>query len=90
METQIDIFGNQIPLEQVNDPKHETIKTRWRKMYGYDDQHTCGTCRFTCDFEINGKRHLKCNLMGISESTETDISAADTACRRYAKREHEE
>lgn len=89
METQLDIFGNDIPVE-VAWGKDETIKTRWRKMYGYNAAHTCGTCKYTCDFEINGNRFLKCNLMGISDTPETNIDAGDPACKRYAKREHEE
>ncbi len=90
METQIDIFGNEIPVEQAYDVKHdrrETIKSRWRRMYGYDDSHKCGDCRYSFRLTVNDNKHFwKCNLMGVSSSEATDIRKSDPACKRWEER----
>lgn len=91
METQIDIFGNEIPVESAFNPKKaETIKIRWRKMYGYDQGHKCGECRHCFKYIGNDRTVYKCNMMGVSDTTATDIDASDPACSRWEERKHEE
>ena len=81
---QIDIFGDMIPIEEALEKKErETIKSRFRKMYGYDDTHRCGDCKFLCAYHPNDHTYYKCNLMGISASEATDIRLKDPACTRW-------
>ena len=87
MDTQLDIFGNEIPVEQALGQKSkETIKSRWRKMYGFDNGHKCGGCRFCFRITQNDDEHYKCNMMGVSDTAETDINTSDPSCSRWEKR----
>ena len=88
---QIDIFGYMHP---VDDPEfkekkgfRETIKGRYRKMYGYDDSHRCGECKY-CFKSYSGKSGFyKCELIGNSGSEATDIRLKDIACTRFREKE---
>ena len=81
---QTDIFGNMIPVEDALSQKsRETIKSRFRKMYGYDDSHRCKDCKYLCIYYAGNSKYYKCNLMGISASEATDIRLKDPACTRW-------
>lgn len=83
-DLQLDIFGNEIPVEQIVEKKpQESIKSRWRRMYGYDEEHRCGDCKYLCKYATNDSHYYKCNLMGISASEATDIRLKDVACKRW-------
>jgi hypothetical protein len=83
-DLQLDIFGNEIPVERIAEKKpQETIKNRWRRMYGYDEAHRCGDCKYLCKYATNDSHYYKCNLMGISASEATDIRLKDVACKRW-------
>lgn len=87
-DLQLDIFGNEIPVERIAEKKpQETIKNRWRRMYGYDEAHRCGDCMYLCKYSTNDSHYYKCNLMGISASEATDIHLKDVACKRWEKDE---
>ena len=82
-DLQMDIFGNLVPVEHaVSRHPHETIKTRYRRMYGYDEAHRCGDCRHLVKKETN-RTFYKCELIGISASEATDIRLKDVACKRW-------
>ena len=82
-DLQMDIFGNLVPVEHaVSRHPHETIKTRYRRMYGYDEAHRCGDCRHLVKKEAN-RTFYKCELIGISASEATDIRLKDVACKRW-------
>lgn len=82
-DLQMDIFGNLVPVEHaVSRHPHETIKTRYRRMYGYDDAHRCGDCRHLVKKEAN-RTFYKCELIGISASEATDIRLKEVACSRF-------
>ena len=88
MDVQIDIFGNETPVEDAYSQKQtETIKSRWRRMYGFDESHKCGDCRYSFRMTVNDKSFLKCNLMGVSASEATDIAKSDPACKRWEARD---
>lgn len=89
-EFQMDIFGNEVPVEQIETKQQlprETIKSRWRRMYGYDESHRCGDCRYLCKYLSGNFSGYKCNLMGISASEATDIRLKDPACKRWEGKE---
>ena len=82
-DLQLDIFGNLVPVEHaVSRHPRETIKTRYRRMYGYDEAHRCGDCRHLVKTEAN-RTYYKCELIGISASEATDIRLKDVACKRW-------
>lgn len=83
MQTQMDIFGNEVPVEQVFQQKpRETIKSRWRRMYGYRQDEHCGHCKY-CEAHVANRKYYKCVLMGVSASEATDIRLKDPACSRF-------
>ena len=83
MQTQMDLFGNEVPVEQAyaKTPR-ETIKSRWRLMYGYRQDEFCGHCKY-CQSFLARRRIYKCVLMGVSNSEATDIRLKDPACSRF-------
>ena len=82
-EMQLDIFGGETPVEELGQrPPRETIKSAFRRMYGYDESHRCGDCRH-CEAHFRQKTYYKCRLMGISASEATDIRLKDPACKRW-------
>ena len=82
-DLQMDIFGNLVPVEHaVSRHPHETIKTRYRRMYGYDESHRCGDCVHLVKTVAN-RTYYKCELIGISASEATDIRLKDVACKRW-------
>lgn len=90
MQTQIDIFGNEIPTDQAfADKPRETIHSRWRKMYGVNAYHRCGECEY-CEGRQSGRRvHYKCILMGVSASEATDIRLRNPSCQRFKAKQEE-
>jgi len=83
MQTQMDLFGNEVPIEQAYaKAPRETIKSRWRKMYGFRQDETCGHCKY-CVYHERDRRWYKCMLMGVSSSEATDIRLKDPACSRF-------
>ena len=82
-DLQLDIFGNEVLVEEIVEKRpQESIKNRWRRMYGYDEGHRCGDCKYLCKYATNDSHYYKCNLMGISSSEATDIHLKDVACKR--------
>ena len=82
---QIGLFGDLAKLETIGNAQKETIKSRFRRMYGFDDEHKCGTCKHLICNRHNNRNYYKCELMGISASEATDIRLHDTACKRWEK-----
>ena len=80
-----DIFGNFISIDDIDTAKPmETIKSAFRRRYGYDESHRCGDCRH-CEAHFRQKTYYKCRLMGISASEATDIRLKDPACSMFQK-----
>ena len=83
---QMDIFGNAVSVDEIRSKEHGTIKSRFRKMYGFDDEHICKDCKY-CVYTERDRRWYKCLLMGVSASEATDIRLKDTACTRWEMKE---
>lgn len=84
---QMDIFGNAVAVNEIATKTSESIKSRFRKMYGFDYEHECRDCKYLTDFCNRGKSYYKCVLMGISASEATDIRLKDTACTQWERKE---
>lgn len=90
MMEQVDIFGDNIPLSEVNPKEKRNIKENFRVRYGLDFSHRCGDCKHIICIINRGRRYYKCRLIGISHSTATDIYLKDISCRQWAERRKEE
>lgn len=84
MDVQTDIFGNEIPVDELK--SSGTIKGRFRAINGFDEGHRCEFCRYLCLYRTDSHTYYKCNMMGISSNEETDISPNDPACKKYEER----
>ena len=59
-----------------------TIKAEFRRIFGYDFTHQCKECKY-CVKRVMSKVHYKCEKMGMSHSSATDIRLKDAACRLF-------
>jgi len=84
-DKQIDIFGNEISLDEIEQPikGRMSIKDKFRYNYGYDLLHNCKNCKYFREFDYNYKRYFKCEMLGITSSAATDIRKKDIACKLY-------
>ena len=83
---QIDIWGNETePFYKVN--TNISIKERFRRKNGYKNGFKCSQCKYHHRFDYNNKYFHKCEKMGISHSTATDIRLKDEACNLFEERE---
>jgi hypothetical protein len=86
-DVQLDLFGGHTPVSELGQkPGRETIKSWYRKRYGYDENHKCGDCKNLYRSDYGNKHWYKCRLIGGS-SAATDIRLKDVACRRWEQRE---
>lgn len=67
----------------------ESLKKWFRRVYGYDEKHRCKDCAHLCSYQANRKWY-KCEKMGKSASSATDIRLKDFACKLYEPRERSE
>lgn len=83
-------------IEELNFMKNEksiipkrklTIKQKFRLKYGYNEKVNCGNCKHCIRINGNNKHYYKCEIIGISSSTATDIRLKDYGCLKYEKKE---
>ena len=88
MEKQIDIFGNETNIAEIE--KKEKLKRKryitMQQMYGMKEGKKCGTCKHCIGYR-QSKTWYKCKLWFISHSSATDIHLKDTACNKYESEE---
>ena len=86
---QLDIYGNEIPLEETETKPLEhqggrtTLKTWFRNCYGYRQGFYCKNCKYFKSIVRSGVTYFKCEKMGTSYSSATDIRKNDIACILY-------
>ena len=68
--------------DEKGNNRRGTIKGEFRRMYGYDQNHTCKECRFCVKHTAN-RSYYKCERMGETRSAATDIRLKDFACRLF-------
>lgn len=88
---QLDIYGNEIPLEEIENKALEhqggriTLRTLFRNCYGYRQGLYCKNCKY---FQVKTRKkemYYKCTKMSVSANRETDIRKNDIACSLYEK-----
>lgn len=65
--------------------KKLTIKEKFRQKYGTDKNVRCRDCKYLKKIEYNDKHYYKCEIIGISNSSATDIKLKDYGCLKYVK-----
>lgn len=63
-----------------------SIKAEFRRLFGYDESHRCKECRYLVCIEAN-RTYYKCEKMGLSHSSATEIRLKDAACRLFEAEE---
>ena len=88
MIEQGNIFGGFEAVDEsfLNPKGKQSIKQRFREMYGYDAEHICKNCKY-CVYTERGRKYYKCRLMGVSASEATDIRLKDVACGMWERKE---
>lgn len=92
-DMQLDLFGREVPVSQIalggKGGRREKIKDCFRKMHGFDENHTCGECRFVTRMTL-GRTYIKCEKIGVTHSDATDIRLSDKACDLFEKNTEQE
>lgn len=88
---QFDLFGNEVEIKPFIKSKQTklTIKTKFRLHHGYKKGFRCKKCAYFNKFRYHGKNYYKCDKVGISHSSATDIRLKDVACNLYLESEGE-
>ena len=86
---QLDIYGNEVPLEEIEPKVLEkqggriTLKSHFRNCYGFRQGFYCKNCKYFKSIVRSGVTYYKCEKMGTSYSSATDIRKNDIACILY-------
>ena len=89
MEKQIDIFGNETDISEI-EKKEKLKRKRYKTMqqiHGIKQGRKCGDCKHCEGHNYHGKTYYKCGLWYQSHSSATDIRLKDTACNKYESEE---
>jgi hypothetical protein len=89
MEKQIDIFGNEIDISQIenNEARKRKRYRSMQAMFGTKEGYRCATCKHCEQHHYHNKKYYKCKLWFQSHSAATDIRLKDTACKLYESEE---
>lgn len=83
---QYDIFGNEVDIEtiQIYPPPRsgKTMKQKFRYNYGFKNGYFCKNCKYFVECTYN-RKYFKCEKLGITSSSATDIRKSDVACNLY-------
>lgn len=86
---QLDIFGKEIDVAELQEKEKKciksSIKSRFRQFHGYDKANRCKNCIHHKCIHDYGKRFHKCTKIGITNSEATDIRLKDFACNLFKK-----
>lgn len=89
MAEQFDIFGNVIPIKDLQLKRIikgiDRSKTM-QELYGTIEGKTCKTCSHLVCNKWNYKNYYKCELWRMSSSEATDIRLKNQACGRYEEK----
>lgn len=85
---QLDLFGGATPIEEIKKSTQTgriSKKELFRRINGYDREHTCGECE-NCITRTISKKYFKCTEMGVTAGPGTDIRKSDVACKLWTRR----
>ena len=79
------LFGGEQDIQQLSKPikTNRTIKQKFRHHTGYDNAHVCKNCTYLVCHNHNNRNYYKCDKMGQSSSSATDIRLSDKACKYF-------
>jgi hypothetical protein len=89
MTVQLDIFGNEISVTELEKQFQETQQKQRKRykpmqeLYGLTQGKTCKTCKHCLKIDYHCKTYYKCELWVISNSEATDIRLKNNACGKY-------
>lgn len=82
---QLDIFGNEIDVEEICQYKIPGRKKfiTMQEEHGQLPGKTCKTCKYLQKWHYHSKNYYKCELWRNSNSSATDIRLKNNACKKY-------
>ena len=74
---QLDIFGNLVDIETIieeqNKQKKQTIKQKFREIYGFKNGYKCANCIYLyCRFH-NNRNYYKCEKMMLTKQEKLQL-----------------
>lgn len=91
MYKQIDIYGNEIDVNKREDERNILHggripkKSMFRFINGYKLNYYCKNCKYFKEHE----KYFKCEQLGITKNSSTDIRKNDIACHLYEEKNKE-
>ncbi len=88
---QLDIFGKEhdvIVCYSLPPRSGKTLKAKFRYNYGYKKGFFCKNCKYFEEHQYN-RKYFKCQKLGITSSSATDIRKSDIACNLYKEDNNE-
>lgn len=82
---QIDIFGNEINIEDLPKPPSGRKYKTMQQLHGEFIGKKCGDCVHCLKVRYHRKTYYKCELWHISNSEATDIRLKNVACGKFAE-----
>ena len=64
-----------------------SIKEKFRILNGTNKNVRCKNCKYCKKINVNYKNYYKCEIMGITSSTATDIRLKDYGCNKFENKE---
>lgn len=65
-----------------------SIRDEFRRIFGYCPEHKCKECKFLVKYTAN-RSYYKCQKMGITRSSATDVRLKDMSCRLFEEDQDE-
>lgn len=85
---QINIFGfEEVDKKSNKSKKQLTMKEKFRQRHGYKDGFLCKNCVHFKEYFYHSRHYFKCELLGETNSTASDVRKKDVACRLYKEKE---
>lgn len=92
MQKQIDIFGNEIDVDIIFENEKKllhggriTKKSAFRYINGFKKGNYCKNCIHFVETQYN-RKYFKCEKLGLTSSSATDIRKNDIACNLYQEK----
>lgn len=77
-----DLFGGETPIVVPSKSPIQDMKKRMKYRKAEPGEPRCKTCAHCMKISYHGKNYYKCELIGDSRGTATDIRLSDT-CKHH-------
>ena len=85
-----DIFGGDTPMPKPGNSPYKNFRMYNNYRRAYEDcngqMKNCGNCRYSIQHMPGATRYRKCDLMGVSHSSATDVSNRKV-CNKHESRQ---